>query len=117
MLYRLFILAVMFGTLTSLSTPAPGQEPDTQAACCDVVKSALHDVQQLKVGMMRREVEEHFEQDGGFRPLGKENYVYRRCAYIHVDVEYKIGADAKGPSPADKVVSVSQPYVAESMST
>lgn len=104
----------MFAMICILVTPlgAGTQHNQSQDSPCAVIQQALSDYQHIKVGITRGEVEKYFAQDGGLQFPTSTRYVYPRCQYLHVDVEF----DAKGPadrpfSPDDTVTKTSKLYV------
>ena len=82
------------------------------ATACGVIQEALIASQQIKTGTARADVERRFIRDGGAQFRSATRYVYRRCSYLHLDVDFEmIGAAGISPSPEDKVVKVSKLYV------
>jgi hypothetical protein len=58
------------------------------------------------------EVEKYFRQGGGLQFPAKMRYVYPKCDYLHVDVEFELARPAQILStPEDRVVGVSKLYV------
>ena len=81
-------------------------------ASCAVLQEALDVYAHLKVGTSRKEVEKHFQRDGGAQFPSATRYTYPKCAYLHVVVNF----DAKGTgdhlfSPEDKATEISRLYV------
>ena len=106
--------AKLFAIVCILVTPlAAGTQRDQgQDPSCVVIQQALHDCQRIKVGITRGEVEKYFAQEGGMQFPTNTRYVYPKCQYLHVDVEFT----AKGPaehlfSNEDIVTKVSKLYV------
>ena len=65
----------------------------------------------LKAGSSRKEVDKNFELDGGLQFTFQNRYVYKKCAYIHVDIEFKRQSSSSEKAPADTVVTVSKLYL------
>lgn len=65
-----------------------------------------------KVGMVRADVERDFEFDGGLSVPSRTVYVYRRCHFIKINVDFTVEKDAVTTSSADKILKVSAPYLA-----
>jgi len=88
-----------------------GREPIEQnrQLPCAVVEEALEASLQIKAGMTRREVEKDFKLDGGVQFPHSARYLYSKCPFIKLHVDYKPtrGAD----SPNDTVIKVSKPYL------
>jgi hypothetical protein len=104
----------MFAMICILVTPlgAGTQHDQSQDSSCAVIQQALTDYQRMKVGITRGEVEKYFAQDGGAQFPSSTRYVYPRCHYLHLDLEF----EAKGPadrlfSPDDTVTKTSKRYV------
>ena len=77
------------------------------------LSSALKDVQTIKIGMTREDLLKVFTASSGFRrnTLNRA-YVYRRCHYIVVDVEFAPSDASNGAaeSPKDIIKAISRPY-------
>jgi hypothetical protein len=104
----------VFAMICILVTPlgAGTQHDQPQDSSCAVIRQALSDYQRIKVGITRGEVEKYFAQDGGAQFPSSTRYVYPKCAYLHLDLEF----EAKGPagrlfSPDDTVTKTSKLYV------
>jgi hypothetical protein len=70
----------------------------------------------VRPGVLRKDVEKYFEREGGLQFPGTTHYVYPKCPYLHVDVEFedKGKTDALF-SPEDIVVTASKLYVGYSV--
>jgi hypothetical protein len=85
-------------------------KPQAQGGDC---RGALHDLQGLKVGMARRDLERFFVVAGGMTFRNHTSYVYRDCEYLRVDVDFKIDDQAVSAfSTEDKITGMSQIMVA-----
>jgi len=108
-----FLLVVALGVLAFLEAqPSPGAGGDSN--CCQLVQDALQASQRIKSGETRRQLEADFREDGGAQVRDETRYIYRRCRYIRVDVDFKLAPpeDSPADSPDDTVVKVSKPYLA-----
>jgi hypothetical protein len=74
------------------------------------VEQVLKEMQSIKVGMRRGEVEKVFSVAGGLATVSRQAYVYRQCPYFRVDVEFA-PADQTRASENDTVVNISKPYL------
>lgn len=104
----------MFAMLCILVTPlgAGTQHDQTQDSSCAVIQQALTDYQRIKVGATRGEVEKYFAQDGGVQFPNSTRFVYPRCQYLHLDLEFEAKGPADRPfSPDDTVTKTSKLYV------
>lgn len=105
---KLFILT-LFLCISPGSNPTAEQSKD---GGCPMIEGALRDYQQLKAAATRRDVEKYFRPDGGLQFPAKMRYVYPKCDYLHVDVEFELAKPAQIASlPEDKVIGVSKLYV------
>jgi hypothetical protein len=79
------------------------------------VAESLREMQSVKVGMTRSDLEKIFEREGGLAETLHRTYVYKRCQYFKVDVDFS-PANAAVPSANesenDRITSISTPYVA-----
>ena len=74
----------------------------------------LKEIQTIKVGMTRKQLLEAFTTEGGLSSRTWRTYVYRRCPYIKVDVDFKpVGNenDQLGQKPEDVITKISRPYL------
>ena len=87
-----------------------------ESKACGMVMEALKAADKLKPGIMRLEVENEFELDGGLAFQGQGRFTYRRCHYIKIDVEFEKTQESGAPtvvfSPGDRVTKISRPYLA-----
>lgn len=76
--------------------------------------NALKEMQTVQVGMTRSDLEKVFMIDGGGSTRKSQTYVYRKCIYLKVDVEYAPVEMADGrweEAAHDKIVKISKPYL------
>jgi hypothetical protein len=108
----LFLLVTGISTVWLRAGPRQNGSDNSQASC-QIVRQALEETRRIKGGMTRREVEKYFTQDGGLQTREETRYLYRRCDYIKVDIEFKPSAsvDRVVYSPDDIVIQVSRPYL------
>jgi hypothetical protein len=77
------------------------------------VESSLREMQAVKVGMTRGDVEKVFVPEGGISTVSQKTYVFRKCPYFKVDMEFIVEpVNAAGGGPNDKIVKMSRPYLA-----
>jgi hypothetical protein len=111
-------VAVVGVLLLGLVSAARGLRQESanqnESAESKMVQGALEAADAVKVGMTRREVAEHWSEDGGLQFRRETRYVYEKCAYIRVDVKFKLAepTGAVEVSPDDTVSEVSRPYLA-----
>jgi len=80
---------------------------------CSMVRQALDYSIQIKPGTTRREVEQHFLQDGGLQFAERTRYVFAKCNYIKLEIDFNLvpRRDRVLFSPEDTVSKVSRPYL------
>ncbi|HSA92808.1 MAG TPA: hypothetical protein VLE48_07340 [Terriglobales bacterium] len=92
---------------------ATAQSQDSQEQPCRLIAQALEAAKKLKPGMLRADIEKDFQLDGGvsFRTQGR--YLFRKCPYIKIDVNFDLEGATETPilSPKDRIASVSRPYL------
>ncbi len=82
------------------------------------VARSLSAIQNLKVGMTRRDLLKLFTVEGGQSNRTSRTYVFRECPYIKVDVGFEpVGApqDKLKENMEDRIVRVSKPYLEQSV--
>lgn len=76
---------------------------------------SLKEMETVKVGMTRADLLKVFEGEGGLSVPERRRYVYRKCPYIKVDVEFELAGGRGGirsvEGPADKIVKISKPFL------
>ena len=77
------------------------------------IAASLTDMQGIKVGMTRAEMLKVFMEEGGISNRHWRRYVYRKCGYIKVDVEFAPAnnPDSHDESPEDRITKISQPFL------
>lgn len=78
------------------------------------IASALRSMQTISVGMTRSDLLTVFTTEGGLSTTSQRTYVYQQCPYIKVDVKFA-AASPDSELPTDKIVQISQPYLAWSV--
>jgi hypothetical protein len=91
----------------------PRAEQHNERAACLLIGQALRDYEQVKNAHTRGDVLRDFVPDGGLQFPAKTRYVYAKCSYLFVDVEFELAKPTEfGSLPEDKVTGVSKLYVA-----
>ena len=77
------------------------------------VAQSLLEMQTIKVGMTRGELNKVFVGEGGLYSSASQTFLYRGCPYFKVHVGFKPAGEAFGlaENPKDKIVSLSEPFV------
>jgi len=73
----------------------------------------LPEMESIKHGMTRKELLRVFMGEGGISNRQQRRYVYRRCAYVKVDVEFAPAGipNAYGEGPDDRITKISKPFL------
>jgi hypothetical protein len=94
-----------------ISSPAQTQDPDNYS---EWIAKSLKEMQTIKVGMTRSQLLKVFKEEGGISNRVWRRYVYRKCPYIKVDVEFKAiekPQDKFTQHPNDKIAKISKPFL------
>ena len=104
--------------LLLLCTPVSSQG-DSDAELTRLISEAIRETSAIAAGMSRGDLMRVFTVEGGLSTRAQRTYVYRRCPYIKVDVEFEVDhlRDAQGripyPEADDDVIRrISRPYLA-----
>jgi len=108
------LLITMLGLFWSRSIGRAQFTPAKESPCCALTREAMQETARIRVGMKRREVEEHFEKDGGVQFREETRYMYPKCHDIRMDVDFEAAphSDPQKFSPDDIVTKLSTPYLA-----
>jgi len=103
---------LLTGCIALFSIPADTSGQSRQAPE-EFIKQALKTVGELKIGDTRANLERYFRSDGGMQYSKPERYVYKKCPFIKIDVEFSLKRGNSWPtlSPEDTLISVSKPYL------
>jgi len=73
----------------------------------------LPELQSIKVGMTRGDLLKVFKEEGGLSARTWQRYVYPRCGYVKVDVEFVPASnpDSLEPSLNDRIIKISKPFL------
>lgn len=74
---------------------------------CRFVGESLEEISKIKSKMTRKDLLEIFETEGGISTRTFNHYVYKKCAYIKVDVEFKAVEDEQN----DEIIKISKPFL------
>jgi hypothetical protein len=106
---RTLLLAPLIVTLGAASSSGTMRQHPTGDQC-SVVHDAYEQASKLKPGMTRADIERAWTHDGGLDAIGHSRYIFSRCEYIQIGVEFRSVGDRQ--SSADVIKSVSGPYIA-----
>lgn len=112
----LLLSALLFGLLIiGLPARSPGQRVgETAVDHTEWIANALKEIQSIRVGMSRKDLLKVFTTEGGLSSRFSRTYVYKKCPYIKVKVEFQAaqGSEATPRESAnDKIVQISKPYL------
>jgi hypothetical protein len=79
------------------------------------IADSLKTIQTIKVGMTRADLTKVFTVEGGLSTTSQRTYVYQQCPYIKVDVTFEASSHEE-ERPSDKIIKISNPYLAWSIS-
>ena len=83
------------------------------------IAKVLRQISKIKPGMRRKDVLKVFTTEGGLSNRLQRTYVHAECPYIKVNVRFKAAnneRDVLKEDPEDIIESISQPYLAWSVS-
>ncbi len=106
--------AIIISALSFVIVPVLSQSGsrETGEKDCGVVRQALHDYGQIKVGTTRADLTKDFIPEGGMQFPTQTRYIYARCQYLHIEVDFELAKPSSiGFSPEDKITHVSKLYV------
>ena len=77
------------------------------------IRENLPELQSIKAGMTSGELLKVFMEEGGISFRSWHRYVYRKCGYVKVDVEFAPAGnkDAIEELPDDRITKISKPYL------
>lgn len=114
----IFLLLVLLVTVTP-----SGSNRSQVSDHVQWVSKSLMEMNKIKVGMTRADLEKVFVVDGGIYNRTHRTYVYRECPYFKVDFQFERPDENSRPDPnspfpgspsgypTDKIVAISKPYV------
>lgn len=82
------------------------------------IAKVLRQIQKIQPGMTRQDLLKVFTTEGGLSTRSQRTYVYSGCPYIKVNVRFKATRDEGNggvEEPDDIIESISQPYLAGSV--
>jgi hypothetical protein len=109
------VFGVIAGTAASLGCAgdAFAAGPDPQAedkAHCEWLAKIIKQIEPIKVGMTRRDVERILVADiGGFSDPKGTRYQHPRCPYVKVDLKFELAVS--GDRKDDRIVKRSMPLL------
>ena len=90
----------------------PGQDAQTGDEHTEWISESLKTIQTLKPGDTRQDLLKLFTTEGGLYTRTQGHFVYRKCPYVKVDVEFKTADnDIDHMDPNDVIAKISKPYL------
>jgi hypothetical protein len=114
------IIAVPLFVLLLTTVPLSAQSPQRPQSPTEWIAESLREMQTIKVGMTRADLLKVFTTEGGLSTGLQRAYVYRKCPYIKVDVEFvPVGRPARDDAgrvtlleaKEDVIKKISKPYL------
>jgi hypothetical protein len=99
--------------LCSFSTPSFADR-SVDKNLTQQISDILKKCESIKPGMTRADLLKVFTTEGGLSTQIWRTYVYSRCPYIKVDVEFA-STKSKQEQPTDIITKISKPYLAWSI--
>ncbi len=102
----LYVLLVLI-----IANVAPNVPAQSAPGCpsCGQVEKALEDLAHLKAGMTRRDAEQYFALDGGMNFRGQTRYVYKKCEFIQVEINFEADPEVRNDfSQKDRITNLSK---------
>jgi hypothetical protein len=115
-----FILAILLCTLALIVSAQSLRDSQKSEENTKWVSDSLREMKTIEVGKTRADLLKVFTTEGGLSAGLNRTYVYRKCPYIKVDVEFeaigRTARDAEGrvtlkEDDRDKIKSISKPYL------
>jgi len=77
------------------------------------ISASLQDMRSITPGMTRGELLKVFMEEGGISNRHWRRYVYRKCGFIKVDVEFEPAGnpDNQEENPSDRIKTISKPFL------
>jgi hypothetical protein len=111
---RILLLYIICILLTAAALASRGASAPDERTHEQWVAESFKEMQSVKVGMMRSDLETVFETEGGLSGSLHRSYTYKHCRYFKVDVVFSGASPVPGgnESENDKIISISTPYIA-----
>src|ERR1700734_2981486 len=100
---KIILLLILCTVMISPQAGSRQDSADKAQSPCRLIQQALEETSRIKSGMTRREVEKHFKPDGGLQARQETRYLYSRCNYIRIDIDFRVEPPTDRPenSPYD----------------
>jgi hypothetical protein len=112
---RIVKIIFIAGCIAFFSIPAGICAPARQDSCAALIQNAIKTVNELRDGGIRADVERNFNLDGGLNFRERTRYIFKKCHYIKIDVEFSNNGKRDNSAidfpSTDIIVRVSKPYL------
>jgi hypothetical protein len=105
---RLYCIVIL--CLGVVMASASGQGRSGACDHCAWLRESLDHIETVQAGMFRADLERLFTYEGGIYSRSQQTYVYRKCPYIKVDVEF--ARSEENQNSGDRISKISRPYIA-----
>ncbi len=87
--------------------------PDFDSEQARWIAANLPELESIKPGMTRKELLRVFREEGGISTRLQRRYVYRRCGYVKVEVEFSAAGppNQQGEGQDDLITKISKPFL------
>ena len=94
--------------------PANNRGSEFDANLTESIDLVMRSIATVTPGMTRSDLLQVFTTEGGLSNRRHQTFVYRKCPYIKVDVDFLPATNESDwitEMPEDKIVKISQPYL------
>jgi hypothetical protein len=101
-------------TNSTIAQDTPDRQSQRDKALSEQISAILRDCEKIKPGMTRAQLLKVFTTEGGISSARHRRFVYRRCPYIKLDVEFKLSApdqDVLDERMTDTISKISKPFL------
>jgi hypothetical protein len=111
-LFSFLLLVALFVVIPQRANSVP-QESTINEAHKKWIASVIDAGSSIKPGMMRKDLLQTFQEEGGLSTRTHRTYVFKQCPYIKIDVEFSPADndDRFEQKLEDKIAKVSMPYL------
>lgn len=93
--------------------PLPSAHDDEYARW---ILANLPELTSVRAGMTRKELLKVFTEEGGISSRQWQRYTYRKCQFVHVEVEFApVGGPGAATGPDDRITKISKPFLEPSI--
>ena len=108
------ISVLLAGVILGLLPTATFAGSEVDKTFTKEIADVLKQCETIKPGMTRADLSKLFTTEGGLYTAKHRTYVYRRCPYIKIDVDFSLSETNQGSlgeRPTDIITKISKPYL------